>query len=171
MKTLMYFLAVFLLVGATAANAQQNPLYFTGKVGVMDADISGFDNAMNIGVTVGYDLYTDPMGGIVSAEGELTTTISDGDVTGGGDWDADTLAVFGTYRSAGDLYFKGKLGYLDQDIKQAGSTAAIPNADGSGFAYGLGGGWRMDRASSLELEYTVASDELTFISVGYKRHF
>src|SRR5687768_7671536 len=167
MKILVSLLAALLLIGTTTAKAQQNPLYFSGKVGIMDADISGFDNAMNIGVVAGYDLYVDQMMGTFSVEGEFTTTLSDGDITGGGDWDVDTLAVFGTYRSPGDLYFKGKLGYLDQDIKRVGgTTTTIPNADSSDFAYGVGGGWRLDRASSLELEYTVASDELTFISIG-----
>jgi hypothetical protein len=180
MKRLIAFLAtgVLMLCGATvqAQGVPDRPLYFVLKAGIMDPDISSFDNAINAGVAVGYDVYADRMGRW-SVEGEFTTTLSDGEIDGGGEWDAETLAVFGTYRGPmldpGDFYFKGKVGFLRQDIKRQGGgpTITIPNADESGAAFGIGAGWRMDRTSAIELEYTLASDELNFFSVGYLRYF
>jgi hypothetical protein len=181
MKTLVAILgsAALLLLGVSAVNAQgtpENPLYFTVKGGIVDPDFGGFDNAVNAGVGIGYDLYADRIGRW-SVEGEFTTTISDGEVSGGGDWDADTLALFGVYRGPtfepGNFYFKGKIGVLDQDIKRAGGApgTTIPNADDTAAAFGVGAGWRTDRASALEVEYTIMSDELNFFSVGYVRYF
>ena len=168
-----------LMLGITTAHAQgasEGPLYFMVKGGIMDPDIRGFDNATNVGAGIGYDLYADRMGRW-SVEAEFTTTVSDGDLNGGGDWDAETFAVFGTYRGPtldpGSLYFKGKVGFLNQDIKRAGGdpTLTIPNADDGGAAFGVGAGWRMDRAAALELEYTLMSGELNFFSLGYLRYF
>jgi hypothetical protein len=160
-------------VAAPAAMAQQrvtsNPLYISGKVGFLDADLGGFDNAINIGVMVGYDLYQFPVG-TVSVEGEFTTTLADGDIDGGGEWDADTLAAYGVYRSLGEFYFKGKAGVHRQDIK-SDSGGPIPDAEDTTLAFGVGGGWRMDRNSGIEVEYTAGSDELDFVSVGYVIRF
>jgi hypothetical protein len=159
------------LTYTTAATAQDAPFYLGVKVGSMDADFSGFDRAVNIGVNVGYELMRDSRGAL-AVEGEYTTTASDGEISGGGEWDVDTLAAYAVYRTTGDLYVKGKAGYLNQDIKGTGAGATrITSSDDSGFAYGIGAGWRLDRKSSLEVEYTAASDELNFISLGYVTRF
>lgn len=156
---------------STTAMAQDAPFYLGVKIGSMDADFSGFDRGINLGVNVGYELLRDARGSL-AIEGEYTTTASDGDISGGGEWDADTLAVYAAYRTSGDFYVKGKAGYLNQDIKGTGTGAArITSGDDSGFSYGLGVGWRTDRKSAFEIEYTAASDELTFISLGYITRF
>lgn len=156
---------------ASAAFAQESPFYVGAKVGSMDADFSGFDRAINVGIFVGYDLMRDNRGAL-SVEGDFTTTISDGDISGGGEWDADTLAAYAAYRTAGDVYLKVKAGYLNQDIKGTGAGAAnISHADDSGFSYGAGAGWRLNHKSGFEIEYTVASDQLTFISLNYLTRF
>lgn len=159
------------LAFSAAASAQDAPFYLGVKVGSMDADFSGFDRAVNVGLNIGYELLRDTRGAL-AIEGEYTTTASDGDISGGGEWDADTLAVYAAYRTAGDLYVKGKAGYLNQDVKGTGGGASnITSGDESGFSYGIGAGWRLDRKSALEIEYTVASDELKFISLGYIARF
>lgn len=151
--------------------ADEPPFYFEAKVGSMDADFSGFDPAFNVGVVVGYDLNFGQTG-TLSAEGEYTATLSDGDIDRGGEWDANTFAVYGVYRMAGNLYGKAKAGFLDQDIKRAGGTApALVNADESGFSFGIGAGWLTGRDSRIEAEYAVLSDELSFISLGYAIHY
>jgi outer membrane immunogenic protein len=172
-KRLVFATALAGCLAAPAAMAQgTSPLHFGAKVGVLDPDIGGFDDALNLGVQVGYDLFSDSRG-TLSVEGEFTTTLSDGDVAGGGEWDADTLAAYGAFRTAGDVYLKAKAGFLDQDIKRAGGSggAVITNGDDSGFAFGVGGGWRTNRNAAFELEYTVMSDELTFLSLGYVTRF
>lgn len=164
------------LLAAPMAMAQgtrggTSPLYFGAEVGMLDADIGGFDDAINAGLIVGYDLFSDSRGAL-SVEGEFTTTLSDGDITGGGEWDAETLAAYAAFRTAGELYVKAKAGFLDQDIKRAGGAGAtITNGDDSGFAFGVGGGWQLKRDAAFELEYTVMSDELTFLSLGYVTRF
>ena len=70
---------VFLLTAAGCA-VQADGFYMGASAGIMDADVGGFDEATNAGVLVGYDVYTKEIFS-VSLEGELTTTVSDGDVS------------------------------------------------------------------------------------------
>lgn len=174
MKKLFCILLGLLAGGVFISNAaaqQPSPFYLGAKAIIVDPDFSGFDEAFNIGVVGGYDLYTTPRL-ILSVEGEFTTTLSDGDISGGGEWDVDTLAVYGVLRTPGEFYVKAKAGFLDQDIKAAGTGVILPgSADDSGFAYGVGGGWRMNRSAALEIEYTAASDDLSFFSVDYVFRF
>jgi hypothetical protein len=176
MKKRMYVMAGLLAASATATTAMaqppQNPLYVAGKIGVMDARFSGFGNATNLGIAVGYDFFTE-FNGIWSAEGEFTTTIADGKVPGGGDWDVDTLAAYATYRTLGEFYLKAKAGVQRQDIKRAGGdlTIEIPDAKDTTFAFGIGGGFQLDRTSGFEVEVTRLSSQLRFMSVSYVMRF
>src|SRR5688500_15629796 len=88
--------ALTMSFAAPEAVAQQpaSPLYIAPKIAAMDADVSGFDKASNAGVGVGSDLQSNATG-TLSVEGEFLTTLSDGDLEGGGEWDADTIAVYG----------------------------------------------------------------------------
>lgn len=158
--------AVALCLFAAAAQAQQHGLYLSAKAGSMDADFSGFDPAVNIGVGIGYDVYSD-RSGVWSAEGEFTTTVSDGDISGGGEWDARTVSAYGVYRTPGDLYGKAKAGWTQQDVKRGGVGGEPISANDSSFSYGIGGGWRLNPSSALELEYTRATDDLNFLNIGY----
>lgn len=167
---------IYLLIGAlagclasTAVTAQESPLYLGAKAAWMDVDAPGFDEAVNIGALVGYDLVRETYG-VLSIEGEITTTLSDGDRAGGGDWDADTLAVYGAFRTLGDVYGKLRAGFLDQDIKFTGG-GSFAGSDDSGFAWGLGGGFRLSPTSALELEYTDGSEDLSFLSLAYLLRF
>lgn len=158
-------------LACTTAGAADAPLYFGVKGILADWDAPGFDEAYNVGLNVGYELLQESWG-TVAVEGEYTTTISDGEIGGGGEWDADTLAAYGVYRSLGDIYAKGKAGFLDQDVKRSGTGGGtVANGDESGFSFGAGVGFRLTRGSAIEAEYTVASDDLTFISVGYVTRF
>lgn len=149
-----------------SAQAQQTGLYIEGKVGSLDANFSGFDNAVNAGIDIGYNFYSNTLG-TWAAEGEYTTTVSDGDVSGGGEWDARTASVFGVYRTPGDIYGKVRAGWTQQDIKRGGVGGEPISANNSDFSYGVGGGWRFGANSAVELEYTRLTDELKFASVGY----
>lgn len=171
-KPLLFALSMAVACGgiATTVAAQQGPIYVMPKVAWMNPDIGGFDDALNLGVALGYDFST-TTNGVWSVEGEFTTTVSDGNVVGGGDWDVDTLAGYGTYRSSGDLYWKGKAGFQRFDIKRAGGTAGpIPTSKDTEFAVGIGGGFRMDRGAGLEIEYAHSS-ELAYLSAGYYWRF
>lgn len=158
-------LPVICLLGNTA---MAEGLYLGAKIGVVDADVSGFDDATNAGVTVGYQFA--PVSENISwaLEGEFTTTVSDGDISvfgSNGSWDVDTQALYGVLRIGGDLYGKLRLGYLREDV--SASVAGV-SADGSddGVSGGLGAGWRANEQLSVELEYTLVEEDLDFYSVG-----
>jgi hypothetical protein len=157
--------AVGLVALALAAPAQADVgPYIGAKAGLMDADASGHDEALNIGGVFGYRFFDDNRGS-GSLEGELTLSGKDGDTPGGGDWDVTTVAAYFAYRTPGEFYFKGKAGFADQNV---GGTSAID--DETGLSFGVGGGWQIDRKASLEVEYTVY-DDLKFISVGFNTRF
>lgn len=164
-------LAMSFAASMAAAQQPSSPFYIVPKIAAMDADFSGFDKAFNVGAGVGYDLQSNATG-TLSVEGEFLTTLSDGDIGGGGEWDADTIAVYGAYRTAGNGYLKAKAGFLDQDIKVEAGVARTPiTGDESGFSFGIGAGWRMNGNAGLELEYTAGSDDLNIISLGYITRF
>lgn len=160
-------------LAVSTAAAQQNPVYFGLKAGRMDADAAGFGQASNIGLIFGFDLSQDD-NGVFSFEGEYTRHISDGNVAVGGirgDWKIETLAGYGAYRTAGDVYVKAKAGMLHEDLKVSVAGGAISSGKETGFSFGSGVGWRFNRKTGLELEYTVIEEDVRFLSLGYFTHF
>jgi outer membrane immunogenic protein len=156
-------LAICVSVGASAAPS--NPFYIGGKWALLDSDVAGLDDSSNLALVVGYDFMSTPNGAF-GVEGEISTSISEGDIDGGGEWEADTWALYGTYRTEGPFYAKARLGYLHEDIKVSGAGVAA-SGDDSGVAYGLGVGWEFKRGSSLELEYTAGSEDINMTSLAY----
>jgi outer membrane immunogenic protein len=138
--------------------------YFGVKGGFMDIDAGGHDKALAAGGVFGYRFFDDARGS-GALETEAVLTVKDGDIDGGGDWEAMTIALYFAYRSIGEVYFKGKAGFVDQDID---GTNAV--GDDTTFSFGIGGGWQVDRKSALEVEYT-AYDDLSFFSVGFITRF
>ena len=131
------------LCAVAPAVAQESLLYLGLKAGTLGADFSGFKNTTGVGVMLGYDLHQDP-NGTLALETEFITATGDGHIDGGGRWDADTIAAYAAYRTAGSVYIKAKIGILRQDINRTGGSGAINGSD-SGFAYGAGVGWRVNR--------------------------
>ena len=89
MKNIYRFgFATLCLYGIAASQAAEP--YFGVKAGLMMPDASGLDDALNIGGVIGVpvtELRRDGSGiaGTISVEGELTVTLVEGDVDGGGD--------------------------------------------------------------------------------------
>jgi opacity protein-like surface antigen len=167
------FLAIGALASALAmpvAYAQQNPIYFGVKLGQMDADVAGFDDATNFGLLFGYTLLRDEIGAL-AIEGEYTRALSEGDVAGGGEWEVETLAAYAAYRTADTVFLKAKAGLLREEIKVSGVFAAPISGKDSGISFGAGVGYRINRKVGLELEYTVIEDDISFLSLGYFTHF
>lgn len=160
-------------LGFSTAAAQENPVHFGLKAGRMDADVPGFGKASILGLLFGFDLHRDDSG-VFSFEGEYTRNLSDGDLAIGaipGDWKIETLAGYAAYRTAGNVYVKAKTGILHQDVKVSTAAAAPFAGQDTGFSFGSGIGWRFNRKTGLELEYTVLEEDLTFLSLGYFTHF
>lgn len=161
-------LALFGLAAHGPVQAQQvgNPLYFGGKIGLMDPDRG--DEATNLGVLVGYTLMEDSNGSF-AAEGEYTRTFDDGEI-GGADWDIETLAAYLAYRTAGDVFLKAKAGYGWWDVSVDRVATRFEDDDWD-FTFGAGVGFRLSRKSGLELEYTVIQEDIDFLSLGFFTHF
>ncbi|HEX9812608.1 MAG TPA: outer membrane beta-barrel protein [Burkholderiales bacterium] len=158
---------IVLVALAAPATAEESPLYGGLRIGSVAADFAGFGKATNLGIVLGDDLSRD-QDGALALETEFTTTLSDGSVAGGGKWDADTIAAYAAYRTAGSAFVKAKLGFLHQDIDRSGGPV---NADDSGIAYGAGVGVRLSGKATLEVEYTRMSSDLGFLSLAYLTHF
>lgn len=153
-------------------HAADSAFYAGVKVGQMLPDVQGLDNATNAGILIGYNFPKTDYG-TFAVEGEYTTTISKGDAKAlglTGDWEVDTTSLYGVYRSAGDLYFKGKVGYLNEDIKVSIAGFSGAGTD-SGGSLGIGGGWRFGDAGSIEAEYTIIEQDIDSLSLGVNMHF
>lgn len=145
------------------ALAEDSPWYGGIQVGQFSVDQSEFDSTNGVGVMLGYKVNN-----LVSIEGVLTTTGEDGDLTVQGvqgDWDLNTSAVYAAIRSSGNLYFKGKLGYLHEKVNASIVGLSFSGSD-SGVSYGVGAGWRIGDGLGLELEYTIIEEDADFISLG-----
>jgi hypothetical protein len=155
------------------SSAMAEGFYAGAKLGWMDPDFSGFDEATNIGVVLGYTFSVPDVGVSWAVEGELTTTVFEGDIQvfgSSGNWDIDTQAIYGVLRIGGDLYGKLRLGYLWED---ASADIAGVSADGSdnGTSVGLGGGWRANQQLAIEVEYTLVEEDIDFYSIGMNLAF
>ena len=161
------------LVGLTVSSAQaqmDNSGPFFGKqakgkwiIGVkaakIDNNVEDLEDADAIGVVVGYefDRAISTFGGSSTVELEYI----DGDSTnlaGVGTYDPDILNLFFSYRSAGELYYKLKLGlsYSDIEITTPGLTDG--NEDVA-LAGGIGLGYRIGDYGTVEVEYSLDSGE------------
>lgn len=153
MKTI--FLVGFLgLVAAAPASADW---FFGAKTGPMLMDVSGFSDATNTGVVVGYDI-----GAVVAdlaLEGEVTTTTGDGKFSNA-KVSLDTQALYLAFRTGGPIYFKAKGGFVNEDL-----TIGNVSTSDSGVSYGVGLGFGIGIAQ-LEVELTTIDKDIAFLSVG-----
>jgi opacity protein-like surface antigen len=145
-------LAALALVCSSTAFAEGG--YVGGVAGLMTIDRAHVDDPFNLGIRAGYTL---PSGW--GFEGEYTNSVISGeaDIFGGDvDVDIQTLAAYGTYRSYGNIYFKGRAGVLHEDIDHFGSDTGISLGGGVGFNFGPN--------TNIELEYTMIESDVNFWS-------
>lgn len=140
--------------------------YFGVKGGSMMPDSGALEDVINIGANLGYNFprMNLPLNGVVAAEGEVTLSAMQGAVSGGGDWDLQTIGGYGVFRTGDAFYFKGKAGIANQrlNVELAGVNANNSNTD---ISLGAGLGMRIQE-SRIEVEYTWF-DDVNFVSVGY----
>jgi len=128
-----------------------------GEITVADSVPEDGSDIRNFGFAFGKGIND-----VLSMEFEYTTTVSkDSDYLGSGSSvEIDTLGVFVVGKTPGNLYAKGRLGYVrsDQEFGDA-STSILSDLDGSknvyGIAYGLSGGYKFTKGGAIELEYMV----------------
>ena len=157
-----------------ASVAQADGAYVGAKLGLVSVDASEFDNATNAGIVLGYDFVRS--NATFSVEGELTTTLSDGDLSmpgaGKAEWDITTMAIYGVTKLqlSNSAYLKGKLGVLNEDVSVNTAFGSF-SEDDTGMSFGFGLGFKIREMVSLEVEYTIIEDDVDFFSVGSNLSF
>ncbi|HLU62774.1 MAG TPA: hypothetical protein VKZ99_10550 [Gammaproteobacteria bacterium] len=147
-------LGVMLAAGAllaAPAQALDSDLRIKGYMVSVDGDDSA---ATNLGVVYGLDFL-----GMIGAEFEASTTISDGEYAGE-DYSVTQVGGFATLMTPGPIYFKAKAGLLYNDFEIGGFSDT--NTDP---AYGLGLG-----LFGLEIEYTrskLGEEDLDMLTVAF----
>lgn len=172
---------------AVGAGQPESGVYLGLKVGEMQfsnrVEHYRFSNGVKDDLTVrddtGYGLiagYQFANGFAVEAEHTATETdtqavymdccLRGGTVEGRSDVDFDTYAIYGVYRTRGDIYVKAKVGYLYEEVRY--STAAWGSRDTNyhdSWSAGIGIGFRFG-AVSAEVEYSGLGEDVGFTSLG-----
>ncbi|AMX03317.1 outer membrane beta-barrel protein [Microbulbifer thermotolerans] len=162
MRNIAKGVAVLALVSSSAAFAEGG--YWGAVGGIMDIDLPNADSPLNLGLRGGYIL---PSGW--GFELEYTNSLISGqaDVFANDvDVDVQTMAGYATYRSYGDVYFKGRLGVLYEDVSVGASSS-----DDTGVSLGAGIGFNYGPNTNIELEYTVIEEDIAFWSGTMTLHF
>jgi hypothetical protein len=180
-KTLAVMLALAAgLVAAGTAQAE-GKIYVGAKGGLMMANYTGFNDALNLGIYGGFNLLgqdaqfaADLKGGTLAVEGEVTMSPSKGKfadpVTGAtGKWDNTSVGLFAAYRYplTDAFYLKGKVGLAHDDISATGS---LHDGATTKLAVGVGGGWKVG-PGAFEAEVTTHEGDITFLSAGFHMTF
>ena len=170
MKTARTMAAI--IFSLAAATAQTEGWYLGASVGLMDNNVSGFDDATNVGALLGFDVYT---GGIfaVSLEGEYTTTASKGDVSINGvdgDWNIDTQAAYVAARLGDRIYMKVRYGVLREDasVKIDGISQSGSDTGGS-WSGALG--CMLTPQWGIQLDGTLVESDVNYWNLGVNYHF
>lgn len=102
-------------------------------------------------------------------EAEYSLSVSDGsEFDTNEDWKIRAASLSGVYKSAGKTYFKGKLGYVYNDILLENiETGEQSHRYKNSAIIGAGVGWRnLIMGNALELEVSHMEDDINFISVN-----
>lgn len=121
----------------------------------VDVD-DGFGFGLHGDVEVGNNCFVDFEYTRSSVDAETTI----GGTTASSDIDIDTFAVYGGYRSPGNLYYLGKLGLIHENVD---GEAFSENEMGLSFA--VGGGYRFQENFSVELEFTSIEEDVGFVGL------
>lgn len=160
-----FILLISFLASALFSNAALAEGYWGAKVAMVDIDANNYDNALNLGIFVGAE-FAQSGSNIISLEGELTTSLIDGDANVAGvDWSVQTLAVYAAMRTGTEAYLKVKAGFLDREITLSSAGGSASGSD-SGFSWGAGFGF-----DNYEIEYTFIDGDggadLSMLSLNY----
>ena len=170
MKYKVRSLLAILAVCSTSVGA--GGFYLGASTGIMDADVSGFDEATNAGILAGYDVYTKDIIA-VPLEGEFTTTVSDGDVKiqgYKGNWDIDTQAAYIAVRGGQRAYIKVRYGVVHNDVtvKVAGFRRSESDTSGS---WGGAIGWMFTDHWGIQVDGTMVDSDVNYWNLGMKYQF
>ena len=183
MKIKQGLMAMMLSAGVTvSAHAEESRWYIGMTGGAMlfkeNMDVGGGataspEVATNIGLMGGY-LWSVTRMGSLAVEGEFTDTASRGNYSlqgVDGTVAVQTLALYGAYRSPGAIYLKVKAGALNEKLTIARGYSSRVSTSDLRAAAGVGGGFDFGTkpgGSSLEIEYTLIEENVSFVSASYR---
>jgi outer membrane immunogenic protein len=165
MKKLALFAA--LLTAATtsfADDSERQGIYGGLGIGIMNIDYKGADSLTNGALQLGYHFTNN-----WAAELQYTNSLSGSEVTVNNDYGygyrssftidvtLQTIAAYGVYRGDGDVYFKGKMGLLQEKVSGVIDT---------GLSVGAGVGFNLFDSAALELEATLIEQDITYFSAS-----
>lgn len=151
-KTILGMLLAFGALAVTPAQAFDSDWRVKGGLLSLENDDSA---AFNAGVVYAMDFV-----GIIGAEFEANTSLTDGELAPGFDYSATQLGGYATLTTPGPIYFKAKAGYVYTDVDFTGGGDSDTDV-----AFGVGAGF-----FGFELEYTRTSYEdvdVDFLSLAY----
>jgi hypothetical protein len=155
-----------------SCGAQAAGWYLGASVGLMDDNVSGYDNATNVGALLGYDIYAREAFA-VSLESEITTSISNGEVSINGvhgDWNIDTQAAYVASRLGNRLYMKVRYGVLREDASVKISGVSRSGSD-TGGSWGAALGWMLTPRWGIQLDGTLVEPDVNYWNLGVKYQF
>ncbi len=143
------FLTMITLCSASTLSLISVSALADGYIGVHYGSLHSEDADMgNLGFSAGYRL-TDSIG----VEAQLTQTLNEDNLGYGATLSSDTQALYATYQSTGEFYFKAKAGLakIDYNLESDWYDAS---GSGTGLSFGLGMGVVIGDMARLELEFT-----------------
>lgn len=166
-KYLITITLATLMCGVTmTSNADVGDTSIEVKLG--QTDTSGFEEQAGVtveggsafGVNVGYEFTSNWTAELEYIKGSVDVIGSLQSVTA----DVGTLAGYATFRSSGDWYFVGKIGFVSYTL-----TSDITEDEAqSGLTYGIGGGYRLQPNLNVELGYTIVATDTSWILLSAK---
>jgi len=161
---------------------QANGAWLVGvKTGNMVHEATGYENTTSNGLMLGY-MFNRPVMGNGTASVEFEATSSDDgrfDATSAlgqtGKWNVKTKSLYFAYRSAGTVYFKGKVGGVVADIENVRDSGATDNdtVEESQISLGAGVGIRVTDNANLEVEWASSQgiNDINYVSLGASLKF
>jgi Outer membrane protein beta-barrel domain len=155
-KILLAFGLVAAFISFSAMAQSTKGLMFGGTVGFAKPHGSDNSSGTTIGARLGQSIQPN-----VSWEADVNLGVSDGEIGTDHSWSINSGAVYGVFRTDGDIHLKAKLGvsYWDDDFDHDTSLTA-----------GIGIGFRMGRGI-LDVEYTQINSYVDYITVGFTLPF
>ncbi len=158
LKKFVPVILTLLPLSIAAPSHAADGLYLGLAGGIMDNDDSGFDDGVSGGLALGYEFRSVGIGDL-AIEGIYTQSLTDADAPNDQEWEIETVALYGVFRSAGPVYFKGKGGLQSIDIEiDRESDDELEFSIGAGVGSSTG-------IFQFELEYTRIEDQINFIAL------
>ena len=85
-------------------------------------------------------------------------------------WEEGEDVQYAIFRSSGDVYFKGRAGYLTDETKEEFEDISIEeiiNTFGANGALGIGAGYTLKNGNKLEFDYTITKRSEQIIQIEY----